>query len=143
MMMALGDFVFELPSAAYQSFQRQTEFRHASHPRIGERPASQYLGPGADTVTLSGTLMPEFTGGRASLDRLREMGAEGKAWALVEGSGRIYGLWVVKSVAETSTVFFADGVPRKIEFSLSLERVDDDRIDMMGSTANGRREQLA
>ncbi len=139
MMMALGDFVFALSSAAYQDFQRQTEYRHASHSRIGDRPASQYLGPGADNITLSGTLMPELTGGRATLDQLREMGQQGKAWALVEGSGRMYGLWVIKSVSETATVFFADGVPRRIEFSLALERVDDDRIDLLGSTADARR----
>lgn len=133
MMMALGDFVFELRGAAYQDFQRQTEWRHVRHSRVGERPASQFLGPGSDTITLSGTLMPELTGGRRNLDRLREMGNEGKAWPLVEGSGRIYGLWTVKSVSETSTTFFADGVPRKIEFGLTLERVDDDRVEQLGS----------
>jgi phage protein U len=133
MMMALGDFVFELRGAAYQDFRRQTEWRHAVHSRVGRRPASQYVGPGSDSITLSGTLLPELTGGRATLDRLREMGDQGKAWPLVEGNGRIYGLWTVQSVSEISTVFFRDGVPRKIEFALSLHRVDDDRIDPVGS----------
>lgn len=126
MMMALGDFVFELRGAAYQDFQRQTEWRHASQSRIGQRPASQFLGPGPDTITLSGTLLPELTGGRATLDELRAMGDRGEAWPLVEGSGRIYGLHKIRSVSETATVFFPDGVPRKIEFSLVLERVDDE-----------------
>jgi hypothetical protein len=128
MMMALGDFVFELRGAAYWDFQRQTEFRHASHDRVGQRPAFQYVGPGADSITLSGTLLPEFTGGRANLDELREMGATGEPRTLVEGSGRLYGLWVIRNVRETNTVFMQDGQPRKIEFSLALARVDDDRI---------------
>jgi len=128
MMMALGDFVFELRGAAYQDFERQTEFRHASHDRVGQRPAFQYVGPGADSITLSGTLLPEFTGGRANLDELREMGATGEPRTLVEGSGRLYGLWVIRNVRETNTVFMQDGQPRKIEFSLALARVDDDRI---------------
>lgn len=132
MMMALGDFVFELRGAAYQDLQRQTEYRHASHSRVGQRPAYQNVGPGADSITLSGTLLPEFTGGRASLDELREMGELGEPEPLVEGTGRLYGLWVISNVRETSTVFFQDGAPRKIEFSLALERVDDDRIAQSG-----------
>jgi hypothetical protein len=128
MMMALGDFVFELRGAAYWDFERQTEFRQASHARVGQRPAFQYVGPGADSITLSGTLLPEFTGGRANLDELREMGATGEPRTLVEGSGRLYGLWVIRNVRETNTVFMQDGQPRKIEFSLALARVDDDRI---------------
>lgn len=133
MMMALGEFVFALRTAAYQDFKRQAEYRHASRSRVGVRPASQYLGPGAETITLSGVLLPELTGGRASLDALRAMGEQGRAWPLIEGSGRIYGLHIVKSVSETATVFFADGVPRKIEFELALERVDDDRVDLLGN----------
>jgi phage protein U len=34
---------------------------------------------------------------------------------------------------ETKTVFFRDGTPRRIEFSLSLKRIDDDRIDLIGA----------
>ena len=40
MMMALGFFVFSLHTAAYQELQRQLAWRHASVPRVGDRPAS-------------------------------------------------------------------------------------------------------
>lgn len=133
MMMALGMFVFAVPTAAYQQLQRQTAWRHASQSRVGQRPAYQYLGPGEDTISLSGVLMPELTGGRTSLDLLRVMAEQGKAWPLIEGTGRIYGLWSITSVSETSSVFFRDGMPRKIEFELALTRVDDDRLDLLGS----------
>ncbi|MGH8365014.1 MAG: phage tail protein, partial [Pseudomonas sp.] len=61
------------------------------------------------------------------------MANTGKAWPMVEGSGRIYGLWVIESLSETKTIFFRDGTPRRIEFSLSLKRIDDDRIDLLGA----------
>ena len=52
MMMALGFFVFSVPTAAYNEFQRSTQWGHNSQSRVGQRPAYQYLGPGEDTVTL-------------------------------------------------------------------------------------------
>jgi len=136
MMMILGMFVFMLKTAPYNSLQRNNTWKHPEQARIGQRPAYQYLGPGGDNITLSGTLMPEITLGRLSLDLIRAMAEEGKAWPLIEGSGRLYGFWAIEKVTETSSEFFRDGVPKKIEFSLDLIRVDERRLDMMGALTN-------
>lgn len=136
MMMILGMFVFMLKTAPYNQLQRKNSWRHPEQQRIGQRPAYQFLGPGEDTITLSGTLMPEITAGRLSLDLIRAMAEDGKAWPLIEGSGRMYGFWAVEEVSETSSEFFRDGVPKKIEFSLSLKRVDERRLDMLGALTN-------
>ena len=133
MMLALGMFVFSLKTAAYQELQRQTNWRHASNNRIGAVPARQFLGRGDDTITLPGIILPELAGTILSLDTIRLMANTGKAWPMVEGSGRIYGLWVIESLSETKTLFFRDGTPRRIEFNLSLTRIDDDRIDLLGA----------
>ena len=133
MMMTLGMFVFGLPTLAYQELQRTTEWRHASTSRIGTNPASQFLGRGEDTITLPGTLLPGLVGSPLSLDVLRKMADTGKAWPLIGGTGRIYGTWVVTSISETQQVFFEDGTPRRYEFTISLKRIDDGRIDMLGS----------
>lgn len=133
MMLALGMFVFSLSTAAYQALQRQTEWRHVSNPRIGAAPARQFVGRGDDAITLPGIILPELAGSTLSLDTLRLMANTGKAWPMVEGSGRIYGLWVIENLNETKTVFFRDGTPRRIEFSLNLKRIDDDRIDLIGA----------
>lgn len=133
MMLALGMFVFSLSTAAYQTLQRQTEWRHVSNSRVGAAPARQFVGRGDDAITLPGVIFPELAGSALSLDALRLMANTGKAWPIVEGSGRIYGLWVIESLTETKTVFFRDGTPRRIEFSLSLKRIDDDRIDLIGA----------
>lgn len=135
MMMALGMFVFGLPTLAYQELQRQTEWRHPSSSRVGTNPARQFAGRGDDTLTLPGILLPELAGSLLSLDALREMANTGKAYPMVEGSGRILGLWVIERVSETRSLFFPDGTPRRIEFSLGLTRVDDGRTDLLGAAS--------
>jgi phage protein U len=136
MMMALGLFVFATQTLPYQQLQRTTSWRHPSNSRLGLRPARQFLGPGDDSITLSGTLYPELTGGRVSLAMVRAMAETGRAWPLIEGSGAFYGLWVIESVDETGSVFFADGSARKIDFSLKLARVDDEQVDMLGNVTS-------
>lgn len=133
MMMTLGMFVFGMQTLAYQEFQRQTDWRHSSKARIGARPARQFIGPGDDLITLPGVLLPELVGKTLSLDALRIMADTGKAWPLIEGTGRIYGIYVIESMSETKTLFFRDGAARRIEFSLKLARVDEGRIDLLGS----------
>ena len=136
MMLALGMFVFSLSTLAYQQLQRQTEWRHPASSRIGAAPARQFIGRGDDTITLPGILFPELAGTTLSLDTLRLMANTGKAWPMIEGSGRIYGLWVIESLSETKTVFFRDGTPQRIEFTLTLKRTDDDRIDLLGAATS-------
>lgn len=125
MMMILGFFVFSLKTVPYQQLQRNLTWRHPSNSRIGKRPAHQFTGRGDYTITLSGTLHPELTGGKISLQALEAMADEGKAWPLIEGTGMFWGLYVIEDLSDTHTVFFPDGAPRKIEFSLKLTRVDD------------------
>ncbi|KGA75359.1 phage P2 GpU family protein [Yersinia enterocolitica] len=60
------------------------------------------------------------------------MAAQGKAWSLIEGTGTIYGMFVIESLNQTRTLFFADGSARRIEFTLNLLRVDESLTAMFG-----------
>jgi hypothetical protein len=122
-MMALGAFRFSISSAAYQALERQTEYRWAQVERIGRKPAQQFVGEGADTIRLSGTIFPGFIAQRAGLEQLPAMRAQaglGVPLLLVSGAGRVLGEFCITSVNETQTVFFSDGTPRRIDFDLSL-----------------------
>ncbi|MGP6470481.1 MULTISPECIES: phage tail protein [Rahnella] len=132
MMLTLGLFVFQLQTVPYQSLQRDVDYRWPVNNRVGLRPLPQFLGVNEEKITLSGVLMPEITGGKLSLMALNLMADEGKAWPLLEGSGTIYGMFVVNSVSETHTEFFSNGAPRKIEFTLTLTRVDESLAAMFG-----------
>ena len=125
MMMALGLFVFSLDTAPYSEFQRQVGWRHPGNSRVGRRPSHQFTGPDDETITLSGKLMPELTGGDLTLAVLELMGDTGDAYTLIEGTGRFYGQFVIDSLDTKRTYFFQDGAARACDFTLKLTRVDD------------------
>lgn len=132
MMMILGMFVFSLPTLAYHELQRQTEWKHASTARVGMRDAHQYVGPGDDTITLSGWVAPELTGSLYSLDALRMMADTGKSWILIQGTGRILGTFRITSMTEGRTILTGSGDARRVEFSIALKRDDDGVLSMIG-----------
>ena len=137
MLMALGQFVFGLDTLAFDTLRRATAWRHPSNSRVGAMPARQSLGPGDDTITLSGVLAPEFKGTALSLLQLRDMAGRGQAYALVSLAGDIFGAFVIENINETGTIFVTEGRPRRIEFDLQLARVDDARADGAGGVDPG------
>jgi phage protein U len=127
-------FVFGLQTIAYQTLQRRTEWRHAKNSRVGARPATQYLGPGDDTITLAGWVAPEFAGSAASIALVRRMAGTGAAYLLLAGTGDVLGAFKVTAIEETQSLFFVDGSARRIEFSITLECVDDTRAGSLFGT---------
>ncbi|UTN97477.1 phage tail protein [Serratia plymuthica] len=132
MMLTLGLFVFMLRTLPYQSMNRQLSYRWPTGSRVGQRPSAQFLGMDAETITLSGELLPELTGGRLSLLALQTMAEQGRAWPLIEGTGTIYGMFVIEKITEDNKQFFANGQPREINFSITLKRVDESLYAMFG-----------
>lgn len=128
-LMSLGLFVFSMATLPYTEMQRRTAARHAETERHGARPATQFLGPGEDTVTLSGSLVPGLSsngagGDYGSLNRVREMQASGDAWPLLDGVGTQLGMFKIMNVDERQTGHVPGGLARMVEFALDLKRVD-------------------
>jgi len=132
MMLTLGFFVFMLQTLPYQTMNSTADYRWPGNARVGLRPAAQFLGLDEEKVTLSGVLLPEITGGRWSLLTLQLMAEQGRAWPLIVGSGTSYGMFVIESISESHSDFFADGSPRRTEFTLNLKRVDESLSAMFG-----------
>jgi len=133
MMMALGMFVFSLPTLAYQELQRQTEWKHPGSPRVGTRDAHQYTGKGDDTITLTGWVAPELTGSLYSLDALRLMADTGKSWILIQGTGRIYGSFVITNMTEDRSMLTQSGDADRVGFSISLKRTDESVLGLLNT----------
>lgn len=124
MMMCYGLFVFELKTVPFQSIEENKDWRFPANSRVNQRSALQFIGRDNETMTLSGILYPELTGGRLSLAILERMADLGASWPLIDGTGIPLGFYVMTNLKKTKTEFFRDGTPRKIEFIISLTKTD-------------------
>lgn len=128
-MMGLGDFRFEINAAAYQKLTRSQSYRWQQQDRIGRLPANQFVGPALITVDLDGAIYPAFRGGLGQVQTMRDLAGRGEALDLVDGSGKVWGLYVILDVSETEYHHHADGKPRRIDFSLRIAEYGDDQAN--------------
>ena len=124
-LLALGMFLFQIPTLAHDELQRKTDWRFARSPRVGARDAAQFMGPGDEKISLSGAVYAEITDGRVSIDDLRTMADAGEALPLVDGSGTVFGTFVIEAIDERHAFLMADGSAQRIDFGIDLWRVDD------------------
>ena len=125
-MMALGEYRFSLSTAAYQEFTHSAEYHWPAQQRIGRLPAHQFVGPGTETISMHGQIYPQFRGGLGHLGRMRTEAGRGEPLEMSEGTGRIWGKWVITRIEETRRILDADGAARRIEFRLELARYGED-----------------
>jgi phage protein U len=123
MLLSLGMFIFEMATLPFQELSRRTEWRHGQSPRFGARAANQYLGPGEDSITLSGCLVPEIAGSQDAVVTLRTMADQGESYPLVDGTGRIHGNFIIRTIDTRGGYLLDNGVPRKTDFNIDLQRV--------------------
>ena len=129
MLMAFGQFVFETDTLSFTELQRSRTWNHPSNAVAQGRAKRQYLGVGEETISLSGLIYQEHgIGQRQSVDDLAIMADRGAAYTLLDGSGYLYGVYIIESLDDTRSILFFNGVPRKIDFSIKLTRVDDGRV---------------
>lgn len=125
-MMALGDFRFSMDTAAYNRIAYTAAYRWAKQDRVGRNPAAQFTGPDLQTIDLSGTIYPHFAGGLGQTRAMRTMAAQGTPLVLVSGRGKVIGRVVILEVTEEQTVFFDNGLPKRVDFTLRLQEYGED-----------------
>jgi phage protein U len=121
-MMIFGPFRFGIETMAFQELARSSGYVWAEIERIGASPALQYLGREAETMSLPGVFYPHFKGGLSQLPVMRLAAEQGTPMPLITGYGFYLGLWVIEHIDDTQSVFFVDGVPRKIDFTIQLKQ---------------------
>ncbi|EMN4678963.1 phage tail protein [Klebsiella variicola] len=110
-------------------------WRHVKNDRVGRSAKWQYVGAGENQLTQGGLLYPEITGGNLSLGAVSTMAYIGLAWPLIDGVGSIYGMYVITGLQETHQEFDRYGKAKKIEFTLSLQRVGEDIRERLQNTS--------
>ncbi len=137
MMMIYGMFVFQLSTLPHQQIQQSRNWRHVKNERINRSANWQYIGAGDDTITLSGLLYPEITGGEVSLTALTTQAYAGRPWPLIDGVGQIYGMYVITALNTTRSELDRYGKARKIEFTVTFQRVNEDLRERLQSSSLG------
>lgn len=136
MMMTLGLYIFKLSTLPYQSVNRTVNYNWAQNNRVGLRPASQFLGVEKESMVLTGQLMTDVTGGQSSLTALQLMADSGRAWPLIEGTGIIYGMFIIETINNVSSQLLSNGRARDITFTITLKRVDESYTAMFGDLSD-------
>ncbi|MGQ3044525.1 MAG: phage tail protein [Brevundimonas aurantiaca] len=129
MLLAIGMFVFEVPNLLFDQLKRRRNWRHPTSERVGARAASQFAGVGEDTLTLSGVLAPGVMGRKDALEDLAAMADQGRSWPVLDGDGFVYGAFVILDLDETKRELLENGQATLIDFTVNLQRVDDDEGD--------------
>lgn len=129
MLLALGQFIFSVDTMTYSEIQRSRSWSHPSNAVGQGRDKYQFTGVGEETITIPFMIYQSHGfGDRQSIDDLSEMADSGAGYVLIDGSGYIYGVFVISSIEETRSHLTNIGVARKIDGTMKLTRVDDDRI---------------
>ncbi len=125
----LGDVSFVTGVSDYQQIARTHTNRWVQQNRLGRTPAMQYVGADAETVSITGTVIPEYAGKHDLLKDLRALADTGTAQPLYVHwrTGEYVGLWCITSVQETqSGQRFKDGLPATVSYSIALTAYGED-----------------
>ncbi|MGI2025752.1 phage tail protein [Endozoicomonas acroporae] len=119
-LLMLGPVMFSTDGTAFDAISRQWEFSWPTQQLAGYSPQPQYTGPGEQTLTITGTVLPGRYGSETTVDMIAALARLGYPLPLVAGTGEVLGCWSIRSVAKNGSLYAANGAPRKIEFTLSL-----------------------
>ncbi|WP_336798862.1 phage tail protein [Kaistia sp. MMO-174] len=128
-LMALGPHVFEVLPLNYQELERTTEAVWASIPRLGTRPARQFVGYGDDVLVISGVLFPEALGGRGAFEAIRATQAAAEPVMLVgfgtESVGRVWGRVIILSVHDRQESIARNGAGEVLSYEIEVAPYGD------------------
>ncbi|WP_186473964.1 phage tail protein [Psychrobacter sp. KCTC 72983] len=129
MLLALGQFVFDVDTMTYSELQRSRSWSYGSNGIAQGRDQYQFTGTGEETMTIPFMIYQSHGfGNRQSIDDLSEMADAGGGYVLIDGSGYLYGVFAITAIDETRSHITNRGVARKIDGTMKLTRIDDDRI---------------
>lgn len=123
-LMAWGPYIFEALGTSLDEIGHEGGGRWAEHQIIGRRPASQFLGPDLEKVTLKGCSWPWLSGGgpAAQVAAMRAEAEAGSVFPLLSTSGDVAGIFHLCKITSAGHYLDAGGNAQKLEYTLHFER---------------------
>ncbi|WP_319498096.1 phage tail protein [uncultured Cohaesibacter sp.] len=98
---------------------------------MGTMPPSEFMGAEAETMTLSGTLLPYKLGGLTALETLKGYVGAGAVVPVMRGDGARLGNFALVSISETHKHLQRQGVGFVVSYSLSLKMMPGSGLGRM------------
>lgn len=95
---------------------------YAAKEVVGAEPPLEFVGEGANELTLNGRLFPMELDGLDELELLRQMRTSGKPQYVVRGDGTPFGWYAILSTRARSSYLGANGIGKVIDVSISMRR---------------------
>lgn len=128
--MSLGNVIFKLSSLPVMKMANQSEYRYNRIETIKGKTFTQHLGRGVETIDIQGTILSQLVGERdKGILSLKRAAEKGESLSLLDSTGAVHGQWVIVSLTVDSGEILAKGGkvgPQKIDFSVRLQRVEDE-----------------
>jgi uncharacterized protein len=124
-----ASYYFNLSTAAFDALRRSSSYNVAAQDRLSRRPALQAVSKGGESISVSGAIFTKQSGA-GQLDKLREIGFAMAPVMLTTGYGEALGQWYLTRIEEEQSGLFADGMPRKQQFTLEFARYGEDYSDL-------------
>lgn len=128
-----GEFQFDIPNGVPQTLDRTADYRWEEQGRLLREPAWQFIGPGSQTITLDGVMLPQFSGRAQSMDTLRSIAEAGEPQMFTNGLGKVFGRWAIKRLREGQSVYVEGGGARRIDFTVELVKYGEDEPGLAAS----------
>ena len=126
MLYMLGTLTLDTRPFNADAFDRSADADLATKPVIGGLEPSEFMGEGADEVTLSGQLLPAKIGGLGELEIAHQMRRTGARFPLMRGDGARLGWFAITRIAEGHTNLMRDGVGFTVRHSITMKKVQAD-----------------
>ena len=117
----VGGYMFRSNRYSVGKYGRKKEFRWAEHNLIGREPVQQFIGEGVETISLSGTVYPQFHGRMYEMTAIKIIASLGRPVPVITGGGIYLGKFVITSVRDNYTELMDDHRARKNDFTIELK----------------------
>lgn len=124
-LMTLGDIRFSVPEGSYRSLSRTLEITTAKLARAGRQASRQVLGLD-ETVDIEGVCYPGQRHARDRVDSFRTLARTREPQMLTDGTGTVWGLFIVERVEERGSDFLTNSVAQRQDFRISLGAFGED-----------------
>ncbi len=123
-LMAYGPFRFSIATFGYEELKRKAEARIEEVNVIGGRPSLHRMGLGSESIRFQSAFHPKHLPGNVGLGQVAAMRASlGLSYSLIGnriGVGDMFGSWALKSIEDTQTEIFVDGLGQAVAVDIEL-----------------------